>query len=438
MGNLLQYSDMRIFVQIASYRDPQLKPTIINMLETAEFPDRLRIGICRQYHPEDGFDDLSIFKEDPRFRIIDVLYSVSRGACWARHLIQQVYDNEEYTLQIDAHMRFEVHWDSLLLEMIRGLQGKGYKKPILTGYVPGFDPAEPFRSDREYPPSVMAFVKFMDAGSVIFGSEFIPDWEKLISPVPARFYAAGFCFTIGSFCREVQHDPDLYFQGEEITLAVRAYTNGYDLFHPHRTLVWHQYKRDGTHRHWDDFKSWSALEQASQMRVRQLLGIDGERSEIDFGKYGLGTVRTLEEYERFAGIRFSNRGIQKHALDTLPPPDPIAYGTTEHWLKSFQKLYNPRIKVYPNDLPEKDYDVVEIAFYNKEDQQIHAEKLDLVALNALIQSGTLRYEMEMMFYARDKPEYWILKPHSLSAGWCRRLKGNVDAPDVSHFVWCNL
>jgi hypothetical protein len=60
---------MKIFVQIASYRDPQLIPTLESMLKYAKFPKNLRIGICRQYHPEDGFDNLDNYRKDKRFRI---------------------------------------------------------------------------------------------------------------------------------------------------------------------------------------------------------------------------------------------------------------------------------------------------------------------------------------------------------------------------------
>ena len=66
----------------------------------------LVIGICRQFHPEDGFDNLDKYKDDKRFRVIDVPYEESKGVCWARHQVQQVYSGETYTLQIDSHMRF--------------------------------------------------------------------------------------------------------------------------------------------------------------------------------------------------------------------------------------------------------------------------------------------------------------------------------------------
>ena len=53
---------MKIFVQIASYRDPQLVPTIKNMLENAKKPKNIRFGIARQFHPDDKFDSLEEFE----------------------------------------------------------------------------------------------------------------------------------------------------------------------------------------------------------------------------------------------------------------------------------------------------------------------------------------------------------------------------------------
>ena len=47
-----------IFVQIASYRDPDIKNTIQSMLDNAKYPDNLVVGICRQYHPDDTFEDV--------------------------------------------------------------------------------------------------------------------------------------------------------------------------------------------------------------------------------------------------------------------------------------------------------------------------------------------------------------------------------------------
>jgi hypothetical protein len=63
---------MKIFVQIASYRDPELEPTIQSCLENAKYPENIVFAICRQYHPEDEFGKLEHYREDIRFRIVDV------------------------------------------------------------------------------------------------------------------------------------------------------------------------------------------------------------------------------------------------------------------------------------------------------------------------------------------------------------------------------
>jgi hypothetical protein len=54
----------------------------------------------------------------------------------------------------------------------------------------------------------MAFDRFIPEGAVFFLPETIPNWTELTKPVPARFYSAHFCFTLGQFSKEVQHDPE--------------------------------------------------------------------------------------------------------------------------------------------------------------------------------------------------------------------------------------
>jgi len=89
-------------------------------------------------------------------------------------------------------------------------------------------------------------------------------------------------------------------------MAVRSYTHGYDLFHPHRTLLWHCYERRYRDRHWDDHATWYKADEASHARVRALLGaLPGNAA--NFGCYGLGKARSLRDYERFAGISFEKR-----------------------------------------------------------------------------------------------------------------------------------
>ena len=187
---------MKIFIQIASYRDPQLIPTIKSCIDNSKNPHNLVFSIARQFNPEDKFDDLSEFESDKRFKILNIPYQESKGVCWARNLTQQQYDGEEYTLQIDSHMRFEKDWDQTLIEMVKGLQTKGHKKPLLTGYVSSFDPDNDPQG-RVLDPWRMTFDRFTPEGCVFFLPEVIPNWKDLTEPIPSRIYSAHFCFTLG-------------------------------------------------------------------------------------------------------------------------------------------------------------------------------------------------------------------------------------------------
>jgi len=410
---------MRIFIQIASYRDPELVKTIKSIIENARNPKNLRFGICRQYHPEDGFDSLEEYKDDNRFRVIDVLYSESKGVCWARNLTQTLYEGEEYTMQIDSHMRFEKNWDSEFIKMIKQLQKDGFEKPLLTGYVSSFNP-ENDPAERVKEPWRMVFDRFIPEGAVFFLPETIPGWEKLKKPIPARFYSAHFCFTLGQFSEEVQHDPEFYFHGEEISIAVRAYTWGYDLFHPHKTLVWHEYTRNGRTKQWDDDPDWGNKNVRSHQKNRKLFGMDGEGT-MDMGKYGFGPIRTLREYEIYSGIRFDNRSVQQYTLDKNYPPNPTMFETEEEWKNSFATIFKHCIDLDYKLVPEKDYDFWVVAFHDANDETIFRQDADINEINRIMTDPDGYGKIWRTFQTTVKPSYWVVWPHSISKGWCDRI-----------------
>jgi hypothetical protein len=412
-----------IFVQIASYRDPELENTVRDMISNADRPEKLRFGIARQFREEDGFDKLEEFRDDSRFRILDIPYEESNGACWARHLIQQLYKNETYTLQIDSHMRFEKGWDTTLIDMIDQLQEDGHEKPLLTGYVSSFDPDND-PAGRARDPWQMAFDRFIPEGAVFFLPETIPNWTELTKPVPARFYSAHFCFTLGQFSKEVQHDPEYYFHGEEISISARAYTHGYDLFHPHKVVVYHEYTRKGRTKQWDDDKKWVEKNNHSHKRNRQLFGMDGEEM-IDLGQFGFGSVRTLRDYEKYSGLLFSKRAIQKYTLDKGYPPNPYNYETEEDWINSFTKQFKHCIDVGYDRVPEKDYDFWVVAFHDHKDETIYRKDADKHEIQGFFRDPDGYCKVWRTFNAEEKPAYWVVWPHSESKGWGERMIGNL-------------
>ncbi len=344
----------KIFIQIASYRDPELLPTIKSCIENAKYPENLVFSISWQHAEEDEWDDLTPYKADDRFKIIDINYLDSDGVCWARNLLQQQFDDEEYTLQLDSHHRFAPNWDEECIAMIKNLQEAGWEKPLLTAYIPSYNPdREP--DGREQEPWRQTFDRFAPEGVVHTLPESMSGYEERNLPEPTRFYSGHFTFGKGTFVKEVPHDPNYYFHGEEISLAVRAYTWGYDLFHPHKVVAWHEYTRKGKSHQWDDVKKWHIKNDGSFKRNRVLFGMEkGDEGDIDLGQYGFGTVRPLSDYEKYSGISFGRRSVQQYTLDKKVPPNPVL--SDEEYESSFVQMFKHCIDVGHDLVPETDYD----------------------------------------------------------------------------------
>lgn len=411
-----------IFISIAAYRDPQLIPTVEDCIAKARDARRLRFGICWQHNP--GEETLP-FPDDDCFRILAVDWRESRGACWARSETMKLWRGEEWFLQVDSHCRFAQDWDA---ELVEGMKLTGSPKPILSTYASPFTPGgEEVLADG---PLQMGFQGFTQEGIPHMKPIAIPDWQSLNRPRRARFLSAGFLFTPGYFVEEIGYDPELYFLGEEAALTLRAFTSGYDLFHPHKTIVWHDYGRPAAPKHWSDHtkanhldREWHELDAYSRKKIRRLL--TGE--PVD--SYGLGSVRSLQQYEEFAGISLKLRKVQDYTLRSEEPPNPEAapdwMGQIFNWMVRItldrtalptQALGDPAFwyvgvndenhnEIYRQDVPES-----QLATLSTAEPKI--------VLFCELQSGTI-------------PASWTVWPVSRSAGWLNKIEGTLGENDYS-------
>lgn len=414
----------KIFIQIASYRDPELVPTIKDCINRASKPENLVFSICNQFHPDDEFNkDLEPYRDDPRFKIIDIDYDKSEGTCWARYLLQQQYINEQYTLQLDSHHRFVDGWDDICKTMISDLKKAGHKKPLLTAYLPSYDPDNDPNA-RVQEPWWMTFDRFIPEGAVFFLPATMPDWQDRELPMPSRFYSAHFCFTIGKFVKEVPHDPQYYFHGEEISIAVRAYTHGYDLFHPHKIVCWHEYTRKGRAKHWDDVNAWVPKNKVCHDRNRKLFGMDGAERDQDYTDFDFGKTRSVEEYEAYSGLRFKDRAVQQYTLDNNEAPNPK--GKTK---KEQQELFIPWFKhcidLGFDSVPEDDYEFWVVAFEDKDGETIYREDADEHEIERMKNDPDGYIKVWRQFRTEARPVKWVIWPFSKSKEWCERMEGNI-------------
>ena len=416
----------KIFIQIAAYRDPELLPTLRDCIANADHPENLVFSIAWQHSNEDAWDNLDEFKDDPRFKVLDINYKDSKGACWARNLLQQQYDREDYTLQLDSHHRFIKGWDTECINMILDLQSKGYPKPLLTGYISPYDPKND-PEGRTQVPYKMDFDRFIPEGAVFFLPATLEGWETMTEPARARFYSAHFCFTLGKFAEEVQHNPEYYFHGEEISVGVRAFTHGYDLFHPHKIIAWHEYTRQGRTKQWDDDKVWWEKNNKSHLTNRKLFGMDGLKQEGHDGKYGFGKERTLREYEEYAGLLFSKRSVQQATIDRKDPPNGgiAEFGSEEDWIDSFAMIFKHCIDIDYNLVKEKDYDFWVVAFHGKDGETIFRKDADKEEIHKIMNDPDGYGKVWREFPTTTQPTKWVVWPHSESKGWADQITGNL-------------
>lgn len=280
-----------IYVQIPAYRDSELGPTLVDLLTTAASPDALRVAVLWQRAPGDTIPDH--LRRHPSLELIECAHEESHGCNWARAQLQRRWNGEPYTLLLDSHHRFTPSWDEQLIAMYEDLRTAGVRKPLITAYLPPYDPQKDPYGRSTDPLQIRA--RSRERGLLVYlVAHPIPLWKSLRTPIPAQFSSLHFVFTAGEFNVEIPHDEAVYFFGDEVVLALRAFTYGYDLFHPHYVIGWHLYDRTGTRgAHWEDHSDYNERNDRSSERLRDIfLGMADET---------LGPYRTLEEYESVIG-----------------------------------------------------------------------------------------------------------------------------------------
>lgn len=352
-----------IFISIASYRDPELIPTLQDLIGKSSGRYRLAIAVCwqdegdRQCFLQAGmtlcaaestkaYETLTWRYLDTEIQVISLHYFFSKGACWARNLCETLYRQQDYFLQIDSHCRFCASWDSEMVTMLEQLKTHS-ERPVLSSYPAGYIPGK--EEEKSQLVTRMIFRGFSADKLLQLTSV---DFQQPM-PVRGSYLAGGFIFADGRFVEDVPNDPQIFFEGEEIAMAARAFTHGYDVWHPHKTLLWHFYGREEAMRIWGDHneeakksgtveQAWYERDSLSKKRVRMLLGIDqaGQKELETLGRYGLGSRRTLAEFEATLGISFARLAV----LPAVLGPEHIAWFPPPHAENWRKKLVSPMKK----------------------------------------------------------------------------------------------
>lgn len=413
----------RILLHLPAYREPELIPTIKDALAQAKHPERIHFGICRQFNPEDGFDNVDEFREDPRFHIYDMPYEQAKGLAYARSIInEKLLTDQEFVLQLDSHHRFTENWDETLLSWYYQLKEEGHN-PLICGYLPYYNPFND-PADRVQVPWYSEAAAFYPHGTIfIRPTGFYTDYTKFDKPVPARFISGHFCFGPNKWAKDIRHDPDIFFAGEELNLSVRSYTHGYDLFHPHRVVIWHATMREERAGKlvWDDQSKrgedmWWRQNDRGRAKIRKLLRV--EDNDFDLTGYDLGTVRSLRQYEMYAGIHFKKKAFQTHTKQNKFPPNPVIHSGDE-WENSFSLSYYHLVDIHRTILDKDDYDYILIAYDDSEGIGLHSQEIRGQKLKDFMEKN-IPIHFENIFNTDINPARVVYWAHSPERGWAER------------------
>lgn len=302
-----------IFIAIASYLDPELPYTIIDCISKCSQPDKLHFGVCLQYDDaaETSKDILDYYCGIFNIKIDKYHFSESKGGCWARNKAQKFYSGETYSLQIDSHTRFIKNWDILIKKDYNDLLDRNFKKPLLTFLPPPYTRDDILGLDSDFHNSnnldFLNFPKFtnMSDDYWLSYSGYSNQINTKFTSLPIKVLYGGFVFSKGDWVVEVEQDPFHYYTGEELALSIRSFTKGYDLFTPKQIVCFHRSHQKVPKKHINNNPKdiVNMYHRTAMDRLYKLI------NKQDIGKYGLGLDRSLEDYEKFAGISFKDKKI---------------------------------------------------------------------------------------------------------------------------------
>lgn len=296
-----------IFVQISSFQDHELPLTILDCIEKSSGSNEIRFGVFNCYFE----DDKITIPDLPNIKFEEAVAPDKIGVGIGRFIANSFYDGEDYYLQIDSHTRFVKDWDENFISDYIYYKEAGLN-PILTTY-----PAVYLYEDgkvKYLPNDDTPYIGY--PSTIASQSQFLKD---KILPQASMSNKAGNIFTKGVSGAQVFGPGDLHkiepnkkilHWGEETLYSIRFYTHGYDLLIPRSNNLYHLYynheKEDLNMRKLPGRyfkKETDALLIESMAELARII----DNNVV--GYQGLGSVRTLSEYERYANINFKEGRI---------------------------------------------------------------------------------------------------------------------------------
>ena len=307
--------DSTICIQIPAYCDPLLLKTIEGCRLNAANPDRLHFAVCYQ---GDDLKEIHRLKKIPNLKFKHISQANARGSCFARNICNQMIEDEKYVLHLDAHMMFAKFWD---ISTISEWEDCKDPKAIITAYGHTVEPFnnKPLKDDKLIPKTINGYMlnaSFFDNVTVKLRPRPNHAFNKTeTKPQNGMFISGHYTFAKSELDKIIPCDPYMYFAGDETPMAVKYFTHGFNIYYPRFICIYHVYNRKERYKNsnikFTDMPSTYELQNTETKRIEQLYNI--ENHGIDLQQYNLGSERTVEEFEKLAGVNFKNKTMTNFA-----------------------------------------------------------------------------------------------------------------------------
>ena len=130
-SNSWRKKDATIFVGISSFRDKRCGQTLKSLFVNAEHAERISVGVIEHIHTENdksikclhdyciamGVNPASgrVCPHQDQITVMDVSFLDARGPGMTRVMQENLLNDEEFCLQVDAHSRFVKSWDTVAM-----------------------------------------------------------------------------------------------------------------------------------------------------------------------------------------------------------------------------------------------------------------------------------------------------------------------------------
>ena len=238
--------------------DEELEHTIISCFENAANPENIFVGIA--FVGDQIFAD----KIKNKFKNIkNISYSYDNfknniGIGRSRFLASQLYNNETYFFQIDAHTRFANKWDDKLIKIFKKSQIIVNNEKVVLTKLPGIYKYNN-KEDEIIFSDIHGLVQWIPNEFVITYDNFIPRWnlanypeipDSLMKKIikngicPSSKIMASYMFGDHSLAKSISKEKIIWWE-EEIIQSVELIYSGFTLIYPGtENHIYHLYAQD--------------------------------------------------------------------------------------------------------------------------------------------------------------------------------------------------